>query len=71
MSDVIDFTKYKQKRSLIDERPFSAEIVKEYKEAVMLTLAYKDKLTCEDWEHAFGMMLNFNAILMKELEERL
>ena len=68
---VIDFTKYKQKQSSIDERPFSAELVKEYKETVMLTLAYKDQLTCEDWEHVFRMMLNFNAILMKELEKRL
>lgn len=68
---VIDFTKYKQKQSSIDERPFSAELVKEYKDTVMMTLAYKDKLTCEDWEHAFGMMINWNAILMKQLEERL
>ena len=68
---VIDFTKYRQKQSPIDERPFSKELVREYKETIMLTLAHKDKLACEDWEHAFGMMLNFNAILMKELEERL
>ena len=68
---VIDFTKYKQKQPSIDEHPFSAELVKEYKETVMLTLAYKDQLTCEDWEHVFGMMLNFNALIMRELEERL
>ena len=68
---VIDFSKYKQKQSTIDVRPFSKELVQEYKDVVLLTLAHKESLTCEDWEHAFGMMLNYNAILMKELEGRL
>lgn len=71
MTDVVDFTKYKQKQNTVDVRPFSKELVQEYKDVVLLTLAHKESLTCEDWEHAFGMMLNYNAILMKELESKL
>ena len=71
MTHVVDFTKYKQKQNAVDARPFSKELVQEYKDVVLLTLAHKESLTCEDWEHAFAMMLNYNAILMKELEERL
>ena len=71
MADVIDFTKFKQKQSNIDERKLTAELVKEYKDVILLVAQHGDSLTKEDWIHAYGMMLNFNPILMTELNKHL
>ena len=71
MADVIDFTKFKQKQSNIDERKLTAELVKEYKDVILLVAQHGDSLTKEDWIHAYSMMLNFNHILLLELEERI
>ena len=71
MADVIDFTKFKQKQSNIDGRKLTAELVKEYKDVILLVAQHGDSLTKEDWVHAYGMMLNFNHILLLDLEERL
>lgn len=71
MSDVIDFTQYKQKQSVVDERKFTPELVKEYKQTIGLVLTYQDDLSNEDWKSCFGMMLAFNNILMIELSKHL
>ena len=70
MADVIDFTKFKQKQSNIDERKLTAELVKEYKDVILLVAQHGDSLTKEDWTHAYDMMLNFNHILLLELEKK-
>lgn len=70
MSDVVDFTKYKQKQSQNDGR-LTPELVKEYKQTIGLVLSYQDDLSVEDWKSCFGMMLSFNNILMIELSKYL
>lgn len=69
MGDILDFPK--KEPSAIDERTFSPELVKEYKATIMMTLAYQDELSVEDWKHVFGMMLNYNNVLMIELSKHL
>lgn len=71
MSDVIDLNAFRQKQSQIDERKLTVELVKEYKDVILLVAQYGDSLTVEDWKHAYGMMLNFNHILLIELGDRI
>lgn len=68
MTDVIDFTKYKQKQSHNDGR-LTPELLKEYKDTIGLVLAYQDELGIEDWKTSFMMCLHFNHIILRELEE--
>lgn len=69
MGDILEFPK--KESSVIDERAFSPELVKEYKATIMMTLAYQDELSVEDWKMVFAMMLQYNNVLMIELSKYL
>ena len=64
MGEVINFPDKKNEEQ-IDERILTPEIMHEYTSTIMLVDVYKDQLNIEDWKRAYGMMLNFNYLLMK------
>lgn len=69
MAKIVNFPK--KESSVVDDRGFTPELVKEYKETIGMVLTYQDDLSNEDWRSAFGMMLAFNNILMIELSKYL
>jgi len=71
LSKIVDLNEFKKNQSIIDNRTLTPELIKEYKDTILLVGQYADSLTIEDWIHTYGMMLNFNHILLLELEEKL
>lgn len=68
MGKVIDFpTKAKAEPT---EEKLTPELVKEYKDTILLVHQMQDQIVeAEDWKHAYGMVLNFNYLLLKHIEE--
>lgn len=66
MGDVISLFKDK---SCIDERRLTPELIREYKDTILLVHQHQDQLEKEDWVHAYGMVLSFNNLLLKHIEE--
>lgn len=54
-----------------DDRKLTPEIVREYKEVILLVSQYQESLTIEDWENCYLMMLSFNDLMMKYIYEEL
>lgn len=55
----------------VDDRKLTPEIVREYKETILLVSQYQDSLTIEDWKNCHLMMLSFNDLLMKYIYDEL
>lgn len=69
MGDVIELFK-KQESSSVDERKLTPELIQEYKSTILLVHQMQDQITdIEDWKHAYSMVLNFNYLLLKYIEE--
>lgn len=51
----------------IDNRSLSPELIREYMDTIMLVDQFKDSLMEDDWKHAYGMLLNFNYLLLNEI----
>lgn len=54
-----------------DDRKLTPEIVREYKEVILLVSQYQESLTIEDWKNCYLMMLSFNDLMMKYIYEEL
>ena len=71
LSKIVDLNEFKKNQNGVDNRALTPELIKEYKDTILLVGQHADSLTIEDWIHAYGMMLNFNHILMAELNKHL
>ena len=72
MGEVVDLFKKKSiAESLTIDRKLTPEIVREYKEVILLVSQYQDGLTIEDWKNCYLMMLSFNDLMMKYIHEEL
>lgn len=68
MGEVVDLFKKKSvAESLTIERKLTPELVREYKETILLVSQYQESLTIEDWKLIFIVLINFNRDLMVEL----
>lgn len=54
-----------------DDRKLTPEIVREYKETILLVSQYQESLTIEDWKSCYLMMLSFNDLMLKYIYEEL
>ena len=70
MGEVVDLFKSKESPSK-QETKLTPEIVREYKEVILLVSQYQDSLTIEDWKNCYLMMLSFNDLMMKYIYEEL
>ena len=70
MGEVVDLFKSKESPSK-QETKLTPEIVREYKETILLVSQYQDSLTIEDWKNCHLMMLRFNDLLMKYIYDEL
>lgn len=66
MSNVIRFP---EKRK--EEEAFTPELVKSYTDTLKLAIGILDKLSKEDTDNCFWMLVAFNNILMAELAKRM
>lgn len=70
MGEVVDLFKNKESPSK-QETKLTPELIREYKETILLVSQYQDSLTIEDWKNCYLMMLSFNDLMMKYIYEEL
>lgn len=71
MGEVINIFKNKEQSvdDSIDTRKLTPDLVRQYKDTILLVSQYQDQLEKEDWVHAYGMVLSWNSLIMQELEK--
>lgn len=76
MSDdnIVNMFDFKKKHESLDELTVEAvltpELVRDYKECILLVAEHADALSREDYMNAYAMMLKFNHLLMLRITEK-
>lgn len=76
MSDdnIVNMFDFKKKQDEIEELTVEAvltpELVRDYKECILLVAEHADALSREDYIMAYQMMLRFNHLLMLRITEK-
>lgn len=77
MSDdnIVNMFDFKKKTNVtedlyVDLTVLTPELVRDYKECILLVAEHADALSREDYMNAYAMMLKFNHLLMLRITEK-